>query len=121
VSNQRLKRVESLIVREVSEILVHDVKDPRVVGVVIIAAKVSADLSHATLYYQSHSTGADLERTAAGLESVRGMVKKIMGKRIRLKFLPDIRFRYDPSLEYAEHIDQLLKEVLPSPSDDGDL
>ena len=121
MSNQRLKRVESLIVREVSEILVRDVKDPRVEGVTITGAKVSADLSRATLYYQSHSTGDDLEQTAVGLESVRGLVKKIMGKRIRLKFLPDIRFRYDPSLEYAEHIDRLLKEVIPPSSEDGDL
>jgi len=112
MSTQRARRVESLIVREVSEILLCEVKDPRVVGVTVTGAKVSADLSHAVIFYQAHGVGADLEAIAAGLESVKGIVKKLIGKRIRLKFLPDIRFQYDPSLEYGERIEQLLKQAL---------
>ena len=111
MSTQRTRKVESLIVREVSEILIRDVKDPRVEGVTITGAKVSADLSHAVIFFQAHAVGGDLEAVSAGLESVRGMVRRLVGKRIRLKFLPEIRFQYDPSLEYAERIEKLLKEV----------
>jgi len=112
--SQRIKRVESLLVREVSEILLHEIKDPRVRGVTITGARVSPDLHNAVLYYHSNAVGADLEATATGLDSARGIVKRIMGKRIRLKYTPDIRFHHDTSLEYADHIETLLREVRPS-------
>ncbi len=111
MSSQRTRKVQSLLVREVAEILQRDIKDPRVEGVTITEARVSPDLKNATLFYQSHSEGSDLEAIATGLDSVRGVVKRIFGKRVRLKFCPDIHFRYDSSLEYAEHIENLLKEI----------
>jgi len=117
MSTQRTRKVESLIVREVSDILLREVKDPRVEGVTVTGAKVSADLSIAVIFFQTHAVGVNLETVSAGLESVRGMVKKLVGKRIRLKFLPDIRFQYDSSLEYAERIEKLLKEVVPTSSE----
>lgn len=113
MTSQRMKRVESLILREVSDILLNRIKDPRVEGVTLTEARVSADLQNATIYYQCNAARDELEIAAAGLESARGKVKTMVGKRIRLKFLPDIQFKYDSSLEYAEHIEALLKEVLP--------
>ncbi len=116
---QRIRRVESLLVREVSEILIREIKDPRVKGVTITGAKVSPDLHHAVIYYHSHAADADLKVAESGLESIRGKVKKIIGKRIRMKFLPDIRFCYDDSLEYADHIESLLKQALPGSGEEG--
>jgi ribosome-binding factor A len=120
MSLQRLKKVESLLIREVSEILLTEVKDPRVRDVTITGAKVSADLSHAIFFYQCHAVGADLEAVAKGLDNVRKVVRKLLGMRVRLKFLPEIKFEYDPSLEYGERIEKLLQQVKTSSADDGD-
>jgi len=113
MTRQRMKRVESLILRQVSDILLNEIKDPRVEGVTLTGARVSADLHNAVIYYQCRAAGEELKVAAAGLESARGKVKTMVGKRVRLKFLPDIQFRHDSSLEYAERIEYLLRKALP--------
>ncbi len=119
MTSQRMKKVESLILREVSDILLNEIKDPRVDGVTPTEARVSADLQNATIYYQCKAVGEELEVKAAGLESARRKVKTMVGKRVKLKFLPDIKFRYDSSLEHAERIEELLREALPRSDEDN--
>ena len=111
MSSQRLKKIESLLLREVSDILMREINDPRVAGVTVIGARVSADLGIATVYYHNHAAKVSREETEKGLESVRGAVRRIFSKRVTMKYLPEIRFRYDPSLEKAERINSLLKEI----------
>lgn len=114
MATQRLRKIESLLVREVSDILMREIKDPRVAGVTITGAKVSADLQHATVYFQSGLTGEEVGETTQALEKIKGAVRRIFGKRVRMKYLPDIHFRYDASLDYADRIEKLLKEAAQS-------
>jgi ribosome-binding factor A len=54
---------------------------------------------------------ADRERNLRGLISATGFIKREVGKRIRLRYVPEITFQFDPSLEYADHINRLIREL----------
>ena len=57
----------------------------------------------------------------AGLVSAKGVIRHELGRRLQnLKFSPDLRFELDPSIEYAVHISELLKEVLPQGGEEAE-
>lgn len=102
-----------MLVRELSEIISRDLKDPRVEGVTIIEAKATGDLRRAVIYYRILGRNIEHpEEVAVGLKSASGMIKRLLGERITLKFMPELEFRYDTTFEKAERIEQILKEVL---------
>lgn len=114
MSSPRVRRVQSLLARELSEIISRDLKDPRVEGVTIIEAKATGDLRRAVIYYRIVGHNVEhREEVAAGLKSALGMIKRLLSERVTLKFMPELEFRYDTTFEKAERIEQILKEVLP--------
>ena len=111
MEHKRSDRVADLILKELAEVLLRRVKDPRLDDITLTDVKVSPDLRHAKVYY---SLLGDEEAKAAaivGLESARGFVKRELGKRLHLRRMPDIEFHFDGSLEYGSHIDQLLDDL----------
>jgi ribosome-binding factor A len=56
-------------------------------------------------------TAEDRERSLQGLNSAKGYIKREVGKRLSLRYVPDIVFRFDQSVEYADHIDRLFKDL----------
>jgi len=108
---KRAERVGDLIRREISEMLIRGIKDPRIGLVTITRVRISDDLRVAKVYFSVMGGEEERERNLQGLESARGFIKREMGKRVRLRYVPEIVFRYDPSLEYADHIDRLIKEI----------
>lgn len=111
MEHKRSDRVADLILKELAEVLLRRVKDPRLAKITLTDVKVSPDLRHAKVFY---SMLGDDERKASamvGLESARGFVKRELGKRLHLRRMPDIEFHFDGSLEYGSHIDQLLDDL----------
>lgn len=114
MSSPRVKRVQSLLARELSEIISRDLKDPRVEGVTVIEARATGDLRRAVIYYRIVGHNVEHpEEVAEGLKSASGMIKRLLGERITLKFMPELEFRYDTTFDVAERIEKILKEVLP--------
>ena len=111
MEHKRSDRVADLILKELAEVLIRRVKDPRLDDITLTDVKVSPDLRHAKVYYSM--LGNDERRAAAivGLESARGFVKRELGKRLHLRRMPDIEFHFDGSLEYGSHIDRLLDDL----------
>ena len=110
----RMRKVQSLLVREISEILAREIKDPRVLGVTIVEVKSTSDLRRAVIFYRViDAEDAQRKEAAAGLKSAKGALKRILGSRINLKFTPDLEFKYDPSEDRVERIETLLRGVLP--------
>jgi ribosome-binding factor A len=103
--------VGDLIQREISEILIHETKDPRIRMVTITRVTVSDDLRLAKVYFSVMGGEEEQQRSLDGLNSARGFIKREVGKRVHLRYTPDIIFKFDPSLEYADHIDRLIKEL----------
>lgn len=96
---------------EISDILLKDLKDPRIGFVTITKVAVSDDLRQAKVYYSVFGGEEEKEDSFQGLESATGYIKRELGRRMRLKYMPEITFLFDDSLEYGAHIEELLRGV----------
>lgn len=113
MGNVRLERVNGLI-QEVVSGIVRELKDPRVGFVTVTGVETTPDLQHATVFVSILGDAAAHKTTMEGLQSAAGLVRRRMGGQIRLRYTPDIHFRFDPSLERGIHMMELLKTI-----DDG--
>lgn len=112
MAKYRLGRVRQEILREVSSILLTDIKDPRVDGVTITDIELTGDLQHATLFYSTLSDKAgERQKTQAGLDAVTGKVRSELGRRLTLYRVPEIVFERDQSIDYGSHIDRLIESI----------
>jgi ribosome-binding factor A len=107
----RRERVEELIVREVSDILRREVKDPRIGFVTVTEAEVSPDLRQARVFVSV--MGSDEEREAAlkGLNSAARFIRGQFGKRVAMRVTPELTFRFDTSIDRGARIFELLEQV----------
>ena len=91
--------------------LIRGIKDPRIGLVTITRVSLTDDLRLAKVYFSVIGGEDDRQRNLEGLNSARGFIKREVGRRIRLRHVPEIVFNYDPSLDYADHIDRLMREL----------
>lgn len=110
---KRSDRVADLLQREIADLLLRRVKDPRITSVTITGVKLTADLQHARVYYCIMGNPEESERKAVaeGLNKARGFMRQELGKRIHMRYVPQIEFQYDTSFEYGAKIEKLLKEL----------
>lgn len=94
--------------------MLSDLKDPRIGFVTITKVAVSDDLRMAKVYYSVFGGEQQKEESYEGLESAKGYIKRELGRRVRLKYIPEIHFMFDDSLEYGEHIEELLRGITHS-------
>jgi ribosome-binding factor A len=108
---KRADRVADLIKAELSDILLKQIRDPRIGLLTITDVKMSDDLRSARIYFvQMGKDKLDAE-LQAGLEKAKGFLKRELGKRLSLRYIPDVFFFYDKSFEYGSRIDKLLMEI----------
>ncbi|MGB9629936.1 MAG: 30S ribosome-binding factor RbfA [Thermodesulfobacteriota bacterium] len=119
---RRSEKVADLIQKEISEMLTKTLKDPRIGFVTITRVSVSEDCRRANVYFSVAGTLEERESSLEGLNSAKGYVRRELGRRIRLKYTPDILFHFDPSIEYAIHIEEIfhqLKKEKETNADEG--
>jgi ribosome-binding factor A len=107
----RSDRISGLIQKVLSEILKRDIGDPRLKMATITEVEVSRDLKLARIYFTTPSDKNKKEAAIKGFRSARGFIKRILAQEIDLKYMPDIKFIYDNSLEYGAHIDELIESI----------
>lgn len=108
---RRIQRVEELIKREMSDIISNELKDPRIGFVTVTGIEVSGDLSHAKVFVSVMGDAESKEKTMGGLNSASGYIQRILGERVRLKFLPRVEFCLDESLDHGFHIMSILDKI----------
>ena len=91
--------------------LTRNTKDPRIGFVTVTGVDLSPDLRHAKIYVSAMGTDRQKKESLAALEHATGWIRHELGQRVRMKFLPEIVFRTDSSLDYGEKIDRLLEEI----------
>jgi len=99
---------------EFREILAEEIprlKDPRVGFVTVIAVTVTPDLRHARVSYTTMGDEKEKRATAAALRSARGHLRKVIGRQVRLKVLPDLEFEQDDAIRRADRIEELLRRI----------
>jgi ribosome-binding factor A len=115
----RQGRLGEEIRRIVSDLLLREIKDPRLSGLVSISAvEVTEDGSYATIYVTvlgktaSEETSSEKkDEVLAAFKSAKGMIRREIGKQIKLRHVPDLLFKMDTSLEYGRHISKLINEL----------
>jgi len=111
LSYKRAERLGDQIRSEVSDILLRKIKDPRIGFVTVTTVEVSDDLRCARVFVSTLDNASQQNRTIQGLFKASGFIRSELGKRLRLKFLPQVSFHLDQSAEKASHIFQLLEEI----------
>jgi ribosome-binding factor A len=105
-------RLGFVTVTDVADIIMHKLKDPRLGFVTVTDAQVSDDLRHAKIY-MSVFEEEKKETSLKVLNSSAKYIRNELGKRIKIKFIPDLTFKLDESITYGAKIDQLLEEIQP--------
>ena len=111
---KRTVRVGALLKSALAELLLRDVKDPRVRLVTVTGVDLSPDLRHARVFVSALGDDDARARSLAGLASARVYLQSQAGRRIGLRFTPELRFEIDPSFAAADRVEQLLRELHPA-------
>ncbi|MDH7576714.1 MAG: 30S ribosome-binding factor RbfA [Bacillota bacterium] len=110
--NFRTSRLAEEIKREVTDILRLELKDPRISKFTsITGVEVSKDLRHAKMFVSVFGSENDQSRTLEGLKKASGFIRAELGKRIRVRYLPELSFCLDRSIQRGIAISQILREV----------
>jgi ribosome-binding factor A len=115
---KRSDKIAEALHELISGLLIKGVKDPRIGFTTVTAVKVTDDLRLATVYFSVIGDESEKKTTEQGLNSARGFIRKEMAKALRMRFVPDVVFKYDESVDYGRRIDSLLNEIIPTNSDD---
>jgi ribosome-binding factor A len=108
----RSKRIEDLLRKEIADMLLYEIKDPRVQGLVtIMEVKVSEDLCYADFLVSVFGSDAQKKSVLEGLNKAKGFIRRRFGQRLDLRRIPEIRFQLDRRLDDQEKIEKLLARV----------
>lgn len=107
----RIERVEKIIERELANILFDSTNNNKLKYVSITKVSLTNDLSIATVYYTVLGNLGEIESTKEDLEKSKGYLRSILAKRIDLRKTPELRFKYDESLAYGNHINEILENL----------
>ena len=107
----RIEKVNQSLRKEIGLIIQFEVKDPRVEFVTITAVEVSRDLQHAKVFFSVLGEQERVRQAQEGLERASGFIRKLVGERIRLRYMPEISFIFDRSIEYGFRIEKALEDI----------
>ena len=115
---KRADRVADLIKMEIAEILRREAHDPRIANITVTDVKLTDDLRSARIYVVELGKDRMSDEVGQGLAKAKGFLKRELGKRLQLRYVPELSFFYDPSFEYGSKIEKLLKEIRKDEPDD---
>ena len=106
----KTEKLGSLFTREISRIILEEVKNPKIKFVTITGCKISNDLSIAKVYF----TILDMEKkdeVLKSLDKAKSFIRGEISKRIEIRHTPELRFIFDESIEYGDKIDKLIDKI----------
>ena len=111
MSQLRIEKIQELMKQEISNIILRDLKDPRIGFVTVTQVEVTRDLSQAKVYVSLMGNEKQVADCWDGLSSSLGFIRREVGHRIRLRVTPELILMIDKSLDYSEHIQKLLLQI----------
>ena len=123
-SFNRNARLEGEMRAVLAEMLHHEVNDPRLEAVTVSVVRLSADRSHARVFF-SVIGDVERERTAGdGFTAANAFLRRELGRRMRLRAVPTLEFLRDTSYEYGDHMERVFQKLhddgIMPPADGGD-
>jgi ribosome-binding factor A len=115
--SHRPEKLAEAIKKEISDIIFNNIKDPRIGFITVTAVTVTADLRYAKVYASVLGDEEKQKVAEKALKSAAGYFRTELGKRIRLRYVPEIKFELDTTLEKAAKLIKLIEEVQSSGED----
>ena len=113
----RSRRVGEQIQRELAELIQRELSDPRLGMVTVSAVEVSRDLTVAKVYFTVLNPGRDVKETLDGLNHAIGFLRRELGRRMKLRVVPELRFQYDSSIEEGSRLSALIDKAVSGDRD----
>ncbi len=119
MAGKRIARLNEQFKRELSDLIRTQVRDPRVGLVTITGVDVATDLGSAKVYVRVMGEEDERESTLEGLEAAAPFLRTSLGRLLKIRKIPELRFRRDRSYEHARRIEEILSDVMPREESDG--
>ncbi|RNB92054.1 30S ribosome-binding factor RbfA [Brevibacillus fluminis] len=111
MNKTRTNRVGEEIKKELSLLLQRGMKDPRIGFVTVTGVEVTSDLQQAKVYISVFGSAEQRSDSLAGLQKAKGFLRTEIGRRIKLRHVPDLVFKLDESIDYGNKIETILREI----------
>ena len=107
----RVQRVEKIIERELASIIFSEVHNELIKFVYITKVALNKDMSVAMVWYTVLGNDGEIEATKKALEQAKGFLRSELAHRLDLRKTPELRFKYDESLAYGNHISEVIENL----------
>jgi len=107
----RIEKINNAIRKEISKIIMEDLKDPRVEFITVTRVETTKDLSYAKIYFSILDDTLQIEKVQEGLLSCAGFIRKLLSSRLRLRHTPELIFKRDKSAEYSIKILEKIETI----------
>ena len=118
MASYRPVQVGELIQSELATLLARDLKDPRLEMATVSHVEVSPDLRHARVYVSRLGSEAEQQDTLEGFQRATGFIRGQLGKRLHLRYIPQLTFALDTAIAYGVRISSMLHDLTPESFDD---
>lgn len=111
-ASRKIERLKKVIIRKASDVILFELHDPRLGFVTLTKVDLGDDLRHAIIYYSIIGRDADRSKTSHALGAARGYVQNAIAGAMRTRVTPQIRFKYDESIEGSMRVSRLIDEAV---------
>lgn len=110
--NTRINRINDEILKELSQIIRAELKDPRIGSMTsVIRVETTSDLRYCKVLVSVLGGDEEKESVMKGLKNAAGYIRRLIAQRINLRLTPEFIFKLDESAEYAIHMGQLMSKI----------
>jgi ribosome-binding factor A len=114
------ERIADLILSHLSQLMLTEVRDPRLHGVTITEVRLDREIEHADIYVNALGEEDRKREVMDGLDKAQGFLRRELAARLRLRRMPQLHFRWDSVLQQASHMEEVL-DALAEQETDSDL
>ena len=107
----RQDKVSKTLLREISSIIHDEVKDHRLGFITVTDVELTQDLRCAKVYFSVLGSEEQQRQSILALENAKGFIRRLVAQRIKLRFVPEIIFKIDKSIEYGFKIEEQLRKI----------
>lgn len=109
--SQRTIRLAENIKFEINDIIRKNIKDPRIGFVTITSVELTGDLKHCTIFLSFLGGEKARKDGFEGLQRAKGFIRSELGKRLTIRYTPELHFKFDESLEHGSKISKILNDL----------
>ncbi|HBY99772.1 MAG TPA: 30S ribosome-binding factor RbfA [candidate division Zixibacteria bacterium] len=107
----RVDRLQSQIIKEISDIVANELRDTPPAMITFTRAEISRDLKYAKVYFSVLGKDDDMTPSFEFLKRHAGVIRHMVGKRMRIRFTPEITFHFDTSTAHVMRINEILEQI----------